>query len=351
MASNSSSHLPFVPTLHSTPKRLAEFFREIDDSSWLIDRVIISRHGSEPPSGTFWDDGEGGFFAISDAPNPPPETREVSAACPINPIFNMGGCWGTWRIGVCELRIQGCVGTLEHVTLEALKKGKDETTPWTFQIPRVYYHAIHGDRYYIVYSLLPGKSLCEVWPETEDEAIKERYARQIAQAYGQLSTWRGEKICGVDGKELTDGWIHKGRLPEGNCSPQQLWENCEEMGMDCSDLVFAHNNMRPHSFTVDDNGLVGISRWENAGYVPRDYIRTKVSSNAFLQGRSCDKRWSEEQKNEWREKIGRALRELKVGDKGFGEKWKQFYDWNIKKNIELAKELDKVFGQAWRNPQ
>ncbi|KAL2687753.1 hypothetical protein Neosp_005317 [[Neocosmospora] mangrovei] len=335
MAGTGSSHLPFVPTPRQTIESHAQVLREIDNRSWLLARVIISRHSSKPSSGRFWGDGEGGFFAISVAPHPPPLTREVSAPCPITPIFYRGALWGTWRIGLCELRIEGCAGTPEHVTLKALKKGKDETTPWTFKIPRVYYHAQHGDFYYIAYSLLPGKSLCEVWPKIEDDAFKERIVRQIAQAYGELSTWRGEKICGVDGNDLLELYLGTGGRLEECCSPQELRDNCEEIGMDCSDLVFAHNNLRPHSFSVDENGLVGISRWEDSGYVPRDWVRTKTLVNVFLYGRSCDTAWSEEQQHEWYEKINRALSELKVGDKAFGEKRSQFLKWNIKKHEEL----------------
>ncbi|UPL01380.1 hypothetical protein LCI18_012314 [Fusarium solani-melongenae] len=329
MAGTGSSHHPWVPTPLATIKAHAKVLGEIDDSSWLLDRLIISRHSSKPPSGPFWDDGEGGFFTISDAPNPPPETQAVSDTCPIIPIFYIGGNWGTWRIGLCELRIGGGAGTREHVTLESLEKGEDETTPWTFQIPRVYYHACHDDTYYIAYSVLPGKTLCEVWPKTEDEAIKERYARQIAQAYWQLSTWRGENICGVDGRDLLDLYLCKGSRLDKYSSPQELRDNSKEIGMDCSDIVFAHNNMRPHSFSVDDNGLVGISGWESAGYVPRDWVRTKTCANALLPGRSCLEEWSREQKVEWHEKINRALEELKVGGKGFGEKWPQFHNWNV----------------------
>ncbi len=55
--------------------------------------------------------------------------------------------------------------------------------------------------------------------------------------------------------------------------------------MDCSTLVFYHCDLGPSNIMVDlqtDN--IGIIDWETAGFVPREWIRTKfrVSSGMDL---------------------------------------------------------------------
>ncbi|EXM13076.1 hypothetical protein FOTG_18458 [Fusarium oxysporum f. sp. vasinfectum 25433] len=55
---------------------------EIDEDSWMIGQVVISRYASKP-DGPCWDDGKGAFFTISEAPNPKPSTRPPSDSCPI----------------------------------------------------------------------------------------------------------------------------------------------------------------------------------------------------------------------------------------------------------------------------
>ncbi|KAM0428959.1 hypothetical protein ACHAPT_006762 [Fusarium lateritium] len=299
------------------------FLEEVDDNCWILGRVIISRHASKPLSGAYWGDGIGGFFSISKVPNPRPQTREeISAACPIVHICSWAYPQGTWRIGPCELKIGRYQpnSTCEHVILEDLRK-----VNWSFQVPQhTYHHAQHGSLaeklgyilcHNIAYSTPAGSSLCEVWPAIKDEALKERYVRQIAQAYGELSKWYGEGVCNFNDNGLEDRYLGQGNKLQ---VLRSIWK---EYDMDSSDLVFAHNYMHPHAFIVDGDGLVGITNWEIAGYVPRDWIRSKARVDSRLFRRGCIAKWSEEQRNEWEGKINTALRELKVDGKTFGIKY------------------------------
>ncbi|KAM0428958.1 hypothetical protein ACHAPT_006761 [Fusarium lateritium] len=331
-----------------TTAKASEMVHEVDENRWILAQVMISRHTTEPPSGAYWADGEGGFLSISKAPDPLPPTREqVSASCPIVPIFFTDGELGLWRIGPCELRMWWHDdGTLEHVILEKVREKKLEYK-WSFEVPQTYYSAQHGDKYYIVTGTLAGKSLCEVWPTIEDEALKKSYARQIAEAYRELSRWEGktDQICGVDGEDLKELFLGKpelnekgevGEFAKDSHTPQQLLSNCKEIGMKCEDVVFCHNNWRPHSFVVDGNKLVGIIRWEEAGFVPRDWIRTKPSCNSLFHDKSCTARWSEEQEYEWCEKVYDALKELEPLDgKAFRDMWEAFDKWTTANREEL----------------
>ncbi|KAM0558468.1 hypothetical protein ACHAPJ_004658 [Fusarium lateritium] len=302
-----------------TPRPGPDFLVEVDDDSWIIGGVMISRHTSRPSCESFWGDGEGGFFSVSKAPSPRPSTRPISDKCPLANIFHTETTQGTWKIGLAELRIAINVGTTpEHVTLEALEK-KD----FGFQTPKVYYHGVHDRNYHIIFEALPGKYLSDVWLDA-DEALRKRYAEQIAHAYHELSTWRGDSICGVDGNFVHEIFLcAEGCYDRNAFTPEKLRKNCEEIGMDSSNVVFAHNNMMPLSFIVNQDGLVGISRWESAGFVPKDWVRTKTRSNAFLEGaRPCFKQLTREQMHDWEAKFESAIK-----DQGFQHHWEGNCYW------------------------
>ncbi|SPJ85068.1 uncharacterized protein FTOL_10948 [Fusarium torulosum] len=305
------------------PADSRDIIEEVDDNSWIIGHVIITRHESEP-SQPCWEDGKGAFFSIGEVPTPKPPTRPASDACSITDAIGSSPGWGLWRIGLAHLRISGQnFGTLEHVTLEALAKRSLD-----FQVPEVYYHGEFEESYYVVYSVLPGKSIADVWPTT-NQAVRTRWAQQIAEAYHELSKWRGDRICGVDGRNWVCHWLCKDRTAVASSyEPEVLRQNFEEIGLDCSELVFAHCQMMPLSFMVDENqGLVGITFWETAGFVPKDWIRTMSRSNCFTEAIHVIKwrSWSLQDEDDWVEKIEAALKE-----KGFNELWEKNCIWRNK---------------------
>lgn len=92
----------------------------------------------------------------------------------------------------------------------------------------------------------------------------------------------GISISGVDDRFLSERYLCGREL---DCSPTNLRKSCLELGMDCSTLVFYHCDLGPSNIMVDlqtDN--IGIIDWETAGFVPREWIRTKfrVSSGMDL---------------------------------------------------------------------
>ena len=74
--------------------------------------------------------------------------------------------------------------------------------------------------------------------------------------------------------------------------------------MDCSTLVFYHTNLGPGNVLVDiADGSIGIIDWETAGFVPKDWIRTKfsVSGGFDLPSDDFDKRV------DWRRRVARYM--------------------------------------------
>ncbi|CAG7559838.1 unnamed protein product [Fusarium equiseti] len=301
--------------------------REIDDNSWLIGGVVISRHASEP-SGPCWGDGKGTFFTISKAPNPKPTTKPISDDCPIKDhLLSESTAYGVYEVGLAFLAIDDNKGTPEHITLEALAE-----IPFSFQIPKVYYHGVHDDRYYIVYSALPGKTICEAWPETNDDALKKRWLEQIVDSCIELSTLSSQTMTGITGDTLAERFLSKTYLQTPDSyTPEALLQSCKEIGMDCSNLVFQQNNLTPLTFTVDESGkLLGIYHWGDAGFLPKDWILTKATSNPSLKAWKRQKgTWKPSEMNEWRMGIKDALEE-----RGLREYWLKNNEWRAKIHTE-----------------
>lgn len=297
--------------------------KEVDDNAWIIGgEALISRHNSKPPQ-PYWEGDQGSYFTMAQAPSPTPTTRRISDSCPIKDAILKSCKWkGLYRIGNAYLSVSANRGAQEHNTLEALKDSS-----FNFMVPTEYCHAVYGRLYHIVYSVLPGKSLVEVWPKTKDSDLKRKWTLQIAETYLQLSNWHNDRICGVDGGNLTHHWaVRESRIDPDSHTHEALIKNFKTVGMDCSEFVFAHNRMMPLSFMVDEsNELVGIFMWEDAGFVPKDWVRTMTRANAFTESTILlhYHQWADPQDlDDWETLIEDALIE-----KGFREFWENFVNW------------------------
>jgi hypothetical protein len=279
-----------------------ESIQEINDNSWVIgDRILLSRRRL-PPSGSAWSDGKGLFYVISEAPYPLPPSRPLSATTHIKKVYDAGGVSAVWSIGdaFCKVKILDPDATREHVTLDYLYNKR----PLSFATPYVHYHAEYDGRYYIVLSGLTGQTLAKAWPNI-DEAMKQRYVSRVANICKELAVWQADYISGVDGRHLSETYLTRLGQPE-DCSPQNLLTNCKGLGMDCSIFVLYHCDLGPGNIIVNlADGSIGIIDWETAGFVPREWIRTKfrVSGGMDLPGSD------QELRVDWRRRVQRRLEE------------------------------------------
>ena len=280
-------------------------FQEIDENSWLWGKkVLISRQPSPGP-GPSWSDGNGAFYALSDPPEPLPPTRPLSATSEIVKVYDAGDAAVAWKVGeaYCKVKILEPKTTREHVTLEYLHQKR----PLSFAIPdTVYYHAEGiNDRYYIIVSKVAGQTLNEVWYQM-DETMQQHCISRITEICEEMAVWRGDSMSGIDGGFLSEYYL-RGRSWE--LTPASLLDTCQALGMDCSTLVFYHTDLGPGNVLVDTtDGSIGIIDWETAGFVPRDWIRTKfsVSGGFDLPGDDMDIRV------DWRRRV-----QLYMGAQGF----------------------------------
>jgi aminoglycoside phosphotransferase len=294
-----------------------ESIREINGSSWVIaDKLLLSCQSSPRPDQTSWSDGHGYFYVLAEPDGALPLSRPLPEMSEIQKVYDAGAASAVWHVGEAFIKVKKVTlpdATREHVTLDYLYNRK----PLGFDIPEVHYHAEFDGRYYIILSSIPGQTLAEAWPYMDEQA-KQRSVTFISAVCVQLAAWKGENINGVDGHHLSDPFFT--RLgAEKNCDPQNLLKNCQKLGMDCSSFVFYHCDLGPGNIIVNPaEGSFGIIDWETAGFVPRDWIRTKFRFSSGMDLHVED----ENGRAEWRVRMARQLEEM-----GFPDVVHAWFSW------------------------
>lgn len=199
--------------------------------------------------------------------------------------------------------------TREHTTLRFIQAKR----PSSFEVLEVIYQKEYNGHYYLIVSRLDGDIVARAWSSIDDQT-RDHYVDQVVNICKELAAWKGASICGVDGQHISDEFLGRGVLPHLN--PSAVLENCKDLGMDCSAFVFYHCDMGPENVIVNrPNGLLGVIDWEAAGYVPKEWIRTKFRvGNLDLP--------DYEPKYDWRKRI-----QLKLGEEGFCDVAGRWISW------------------------
>lgn len=206
--------------------------------------------------------------------------------------------------------------TLEHVTLAYVQKHSRD-----FEVPNIHHHEEYNGRYYIISSRVSGPTLGKAWP-TMDDANKDYYVRRVAEICTQMAGWEGgSTISGVDGLNLSERFLSAEieNITADDLNPSKILENCKDIGLECSPLVFYHCDLGPGNIIVDlEKKRIGIIDWESAGWVPIEWVRTKfrISSGMDLDD------FKDEERVEWRKRV-----QLELGERGFPEAANKWATW------------------------
>jgi hypothetical protein len=260
------------------PCHVNESLRAISHCSWSVGgKLIISR---QKDSTGICCDSDGWYYSISDTGDPSPITPVPPTPVPF-PLVYEAGCGlrlnlghAVWKIGNAYLKVMAIesksTATREHITLRALR---ERDVPFT--IPEVLYHGEWDGRYYIITSEVPGRSLQQAWWSMSEEE-KEICVSSVTTICKDLATWHAPTISGVDGNPLDDPLLlSKHENPEFSC--EAIRNHCIHLGMDCSTFVFYHCDLNPGNVIWDAmTKSIGIIDWETAGFVPKEWIRTKM---------------------------------------------------------------------------
>lgn len=304
--------------------------QEIDENSWLIcGEVLLSRQSTplekDQPS---WSDGDGGYFCISKAATPLPETKLLPEDSVLENVYDAGGVSYVLRAGEAFIKLHRLVlpeATPEHVTLQHVGERLSTLDGADFTIPKVHYQADLKDDLGPVYCLIlgrmPGMTLSEVWP-TLEEVSRQGLADRVANICETLFQWKGDCIAGVDGGLMKDYYLH-GKddtvKTAGACSPGRLLDNCKAVGMDCTELGFYHCDLGPGNILFDvETNSIGIIDWETAGFVPKDWLRTKFRLCSGMDLPSD----TNVDYHDWRRRMHRTLEGM-----GYGEVADVWMEW------------------------
>ncbi|KAI9052601.1 hypothetical protein LZ554_003944 [Drepanopeziza brunnea f. sp. 'monogermtubi'] len=154
-----------------------------------------------------------------------------------------------------------------------------------------------------------------------DEATKQFCVDRVATICKELALWQGGGVHGVDERHLCDHYL----APPGSsidCSPQSILKHCEDLGLECSSFYFYHCDLGPGNVLIDTaTNSIGIIDWETAGFVPKEWIRTKFRISGGMDFGVKDL----SSRTDWRSRVQRQLEK-----EGFPDIAEQWMAWRAK---------------------
>ncbi|KAL8371896.1 hypothetical protein RB595_001617 [Gaeumannomyces hyphopodioides] len=249
---------------------------EVDQSTWIIAGRLLLKHHPEattPPPGTSWSAGRhwGGYYTLEDAPQPLPKAYPVDESGPqrrfeMRYVDHVKAVIG---IGSVLLKIQIVRphfphAAREHAILNWLAERKES---FSFEFPEVVAHYVLDGRYYLfITDLVNELGLHEMGERRENSMTgqqKKAAADRVTAICHELAAFKS--TCGRSHVPLTG--------PPVFCDPPKaLTCSRGELGLDCSERVFAHNGLSWGSVLLDDdNKVAGIIHWDVAAFVPREW--------------------------------------------------------------------------------
>ena len=312
---------------------MRDSIKQVDENTLLIGDLILHSSSGRSDTSTsditsWYDSADNLSYTLTNAPIPPPPTVPL---CMDNPkivlVYDVGNCSAVWSIGndaFCKVKTLEEGATSEGTTLAIVQGQKP-----SFEIPRVLHETKDKDstRSYLFMTRVPGRTLAVAWP-TLDDTWKHHYVEEVVKVCETLAGWERPTFGGVDGKYMPETYLTK--VPEDYLTnphvpdfhSEKLTEVCQILGMDCSTFVFYHADLGPVNIIVEDipkADTIGIIDWEAAGFVPREWIRTKfrVSSGLDLPNPGAG-----EESHWWRWEVQKLL-----GERGFVDRVKEWAAW------------------------
>ncbi|KAL8364754.1 hypothetical protein RB595_003840 [Gaeumannomyces hyphopodioides] len=257
---------------------VTDCFREVDASSWIIAGHLLLKHFPEATSslpGISWSAAKfwSGYYTLENAPRPLPKTYPMGTMGERDRfiiMYNHADARVVFYIGAALLKAsivdyRLAHATREYATLAWLNERKEF---FSFEFPEALAHYEFDGRAFLFLTAFNRMTMGAGWDmmmEPETRAAADR----IAAICHELAAFKKTEglPSGVDGRGL------------------YLAPEFEKLGMDCSDLVFAHNDLSLGNVLLDDNyAVAAIIDWETAGFVPREWVRTKgMVSRAYLR--------------------------------------------------------------------
>ncbi|KAI0112063.1 hypothetical protein GGR51DRAFT_507870 [Nemania sp. FL0031] len=316
----------------------------ISNDSWLIgDRAILTRRYEPWPTDTLnlistWTASDG-YYAITDAPVPPPPSRPwkpgdgptlvhlaAGGGTKIDADDNDAGvpeatskC--VYSIGDVCIKMHHtlhCDSTDEHITIKEMLKHFPNRT---FALPTVLYHARYDNRYFLVTSKIPGETAAKLWWDFDD-ATKDRYADLVAQACVEFATLTSSELgAGIDGTTTKNNRFNECLTRKDK---PDILANCNTVGLSAQPpFSFCHGDLGPTNVIIDrQKETIGIIDWQAAQFVPREWIGVEFARTmAMIQDPPIPENYKN---NDYAQRVWKALQQ-----RGFSNDGSVWLDWKI----------------------
>lgn len=147
-----------------------------------------------------------------------------------------------------------------------------------------------------------------------NETNKNWCINQMSRFCSILSARKSTYIGGVDGRHLPEQFLTDNDDDSDNSvSLDKLLQNCKKLEMDCSSFVLYHCDLGPGNILVDiSNATISVIDFECVGYVPKEWMRTKLRICSGLDLDLYD--FEDEARQEWRSRMQRQLEKEGVSD-------------------------------------
>jgi len=308
------------------PTAVRDSIETVDEQTWLIGgRLLLSRTSNQTPKehGVIPGDTDDHSYSLRELDGSPPHAQ-ASPSQPFPLVYDVGDAHAAWKIGKAYLKIVKSESphvAREHSILHAMHQLE---ISFDLSLPRVLYRGEWDDRYYLITSEVSGQTLDRAWPQI-DEPARTKCVKQVTEFCIKLSSFEGSRIECLGGGHLPEYYLTKSQEhTHDSFSPETLLENCKNAGMDCSTLHLYHCDLGPGNIIVDlERDTMGIIDFEDVGYVPKAWIRTKFRVSAGHDFNDIP--WGDEARHEWRVRVQRAL-----GEEGFPDAAESYMEWRRK---------------------
>jgi aminoglycoside phosphotransferase len=267
---------------------ISKALKQVHSDCWLLGSFILRRLPYQSNTATWNDESDGSSYVLEKSSSSHLAAISHYESSYVQLVHQAGDASAVWTIGsvaFCKVKYVKDGVTPEPSTLQFIHDQQS-----SFNTPDILAQAIDEDKVYLFLQRLPGRTLDQAWPSL-DNRWRLHYVTAIVDVCKEMARWDVREFGGVDNQNIPEYYLQR----RGSDGFSSLKSSCEEIGMDCSDLAFYHADLGPTNIIVEDkpkSGAIGVIDFEIAGYLPRDWIRTKFRlSSGMNLSESDDPTW------------------------------------------------------------
>ncbi|ODV57811.1 uncharacterized protein ASCRUDRAFT_24845, partial [Ascoidea rubescens DSM 1968] len=139
--------------------------------------------------------------------------------------------------------------------------------------PKIYEHYTKDSKFYIEMEYIPGKTLCDIWPELSEEQ-KQIVTDNILNELNKLKKETSNEICGIDGNNFRDPLF--GHLKFESERAFNKYISSKIRNKRISRIFLSHGELSSRNIIVKEDLSVVFVNWHCMGFLPEywDLMKT-----------------------------------------------------------------------------